>query len=52
MYAVSGTTDDKINLISILEAAEKLLKENFEAGTHHLLSCSDMTKKLGGKEWR
>jgi carboxypeptidase PM20D1 len=25
-----GTTDDKINLISILEAAEKLLKENFE----------------------
>ena len=25
-----GTTDDKINLISILESAEKLLKENFQ----------------------
>jgi carboxypeptidase PM20D1 len=25
-----GTTDDKINLISIMEAAEKLLKENFQ----------------------
>jgi len=25
-----GTTDDKINLISIMEAAEKLVKENFQ----------------------
>jgi carboxypeptidase PM20D1 len=25
-----GTTDDKINLISIMEAAEKLIKENFQ----------------------
>jgi acetylornithine deacetylase/succinyl-diaminopimelate desuccinylase-like protein len=40
-----GTTDDKINLISILESAEKLLKENFNLNEPFILYL-DMMKKL------
>lgn len=44
-----GTTDDKINLISILESSEKLLKENFEPNrTIYFIFGHD--EELGGKE--
>lgn len=44
-----GTTDDKINLISILEAAEKLLKENFQPErTVYFIFGHD--EELGGKK--
>ena len=43
-----GTTDDKINLISILESTEKLLKENFKpARTIYFVFGHD--EELGGK---
>jgi len=43
-----GTTDDKINLISILESTEKLLKENFEpARTIYFVFGHD--EEIGGK---
>lgn len=44
-----GTTDDKINLISILEAAEKLLKENYQPErTIYFVFGHD--EELGGKQ--
>lgn len=44
-----GTTDDKINLISILESTEKLLKENFEPNrTIYFIFGHD--EELGGKD--
>jgi carboxypeptidase PM20D1 len=43
-----GTTDDKINLISILESTEKLLKENFQpARTIYFVFGHD--EEIGGK---
>ena len=44
-----GTTDDKINLISILESAEKLLKENFQPErTIYFVFGHD--EEIGGKQ--
>lgn len=43
-----GTTDDKINLISIFESIEKLLKENFQPERTILLAFGH-DEEIGGK---
>lgn len=44
-----GTTDDKINLISILESAEKLLKEDFQP-ERTIYFVFGFDEEIGGKQ--